>query len=159
MSRDFKLKALQIFSINYTMDESILSVQYAERAQWMYLTMKEKAKASLKLRMPHQATPLTVKKIERKFPEFAKQVDGKMSDSVIGYWWKFDKKTGVYEFVDKDAKEEVAELMEVECVDYKLPDSDDDEPAENRALSSEEIQNFRDYIADCKEGRKKMGWE
>jgi hypothetical protein len=143
------------------MNAEKLNVQYAEKATWMYLNTKEKAKASLKLRLPHQPNPLSVKKVEAKFPEFAKQVDGKLADSVITFWWKLDKYTGVYEFVDDDAKEEVAELMGVENVEYEIPDPLDekDDPASRRQLSEQEIQDFRDYLADCKEGRKKLGWE
>jgi hypothetical protein len=141
------------------MDASKLSVQYAEKAQWMFLKVQDKAKASLKLRMPHQPTPLTVKKVESLYPEFAKQVDGAMSDSVITYWWKLSKETGVYEFIDQDAKEEVAEMMGVNCVNYKLPKDDDEEPKEVRQLTEQEVQEFRDYLADMKEGRQKLGWE
>ena len=140
------------------MDESILSVKYAEKARWMFLKMGEKAKASLKLRMPHQEKPLHVKKIEVLYPEFAQQIDGALADSVITFFWKYDKQSGIYEFIDADAKEEVAEMMGVENLTYTIKDEIAEENPNNRQLTEQEIKEFHEYLEDAREGLEKLGW-
>jgi hypothetical protein len=138
-------------------DIAKLQIQVTEKASWMCLSLGQKAKTSLKLQMPHQKKPMRVSQIEKSYPEFAKQLDGALSDSTIEYFWKRDKSTGIYKFVDDDAKEEVAEMMGVECADYSSEDEEKDDPSTRRQLTDAEIQDFREYLADAHEVLRKIG--
>lgn len=65
-------------------------------------------------------------------------------------FYKYNKERKVYEFHERESKEEVAEIMGVEIYGESKQQQDEEE-YEARELTTEEHQIFHDHIADiCK---------
>ena len=97
--------------------------------------------------VPNLAQPISAIKMAEKFPKFAKEMDGSSNECVLSWFYKKNKETKVYEFKDEELEQEAAELMEVEIKDFK--ESEEDGP-ENRPLTEQEINDFREHIADIR---------
>jgi hypothetical protein len=133
--------------------ELFLSIQ---RSTTMYLNRKEKCSPKALFDVPHKAKPMAAASIEKKFPEFAKEMDGCGEERCLLYFWKRNKETKVYEFVDEEAEEEVAELFGVKIYD----EEEEAEKAkqkylqETRALTEQEIKDFKEELAYVSEQMK-----
>lgn len=95
---------------------------------------------------------MTAKKIIKKFPEFAKLFDGQAEENTLKFYYKKSKETGVYEFIDLDAEEEVAELMGVKIKTFSFKDEESMEESEKKALDKTDIDNFKTHMADIRTG-------
>jgi hypothetical protein len=119
----------------------------------MYLNRKEKCPPKALFDMPHKPEPVTARYIEKKFPEFAKEMDGAGEERCLLYFWKRNKETKVYEFLDDEAELEIAEILDVELYD----EAKEKEKArqkylqETRALTEEEIRDFKEELAYVKQ--------
>lgn len=115
----------------------------------MYLSRKEKCSPTALFDVPHKAEPMTAARIEKKFPNFAKEMDGCGEERCLLYFWKRNKETKVYEFIDEEAEEEVAELLGVKVYN----EEEEKEKAkqkyleETRALTEEEIKAFKEELS------------
>lgn len=115
----------------------------------MYLDRKQVCPPTARFDVPHKREPVSAHYILRKFPEFAKEMDGGGEERCLLYFWKRNKETKVYEFIDADAEDEVRELFGVKIYDEEK----EKEKArkkyleENRALTEEEIRTFKEELA------------
>lgn len=111
----------------------------------MYLDRKTRCKSDALFDVPHKDEPMTAKRIMKKFPEFAKEMDGTSEDRCLSYFWKRNKETKVYEFLDMDAEEEIAEWWAVELYDEEK--EKEKERAKRRPLTEDEIREFKQELA------------
>ncbi len=102
--------------------------------------------------VPHQPDPMTAKRIIKKFPNFAKIFDGQGEENTLKFYYKKSKETGVYEFIDLDAEEEVAELMGVKIKTFAVKDEETMSDDEKKPLNDEDVENFRAHMADIRTG-------
>ncbi len=112
--------------------------------------------------VPHKSKPMSAKDIIKKFPDFAKLFDGEAEENTLSFYWKKNKETGIYEFKSTDDEEEVAELMEVKILDgedtieKEAEEETENKKHENRELTKEEIEEFKEHMKDIKEGLEKF---
>lgn len=118
----------------------------------MYLSKKQICPSTALFDVPHKPKPMTAAQIIKKFPEFAKEMNGTSDDSCLLYFWKRNKETKIYEFEDEEAEQEVAEMLKVKIYD----EAAEKEKAaklyaeQSRALTAEEIQSFKEELAHAK---------
>lgn len=135
-----------------------------KEAKWMYLDcaqparkgeaarVAQKARPGLLLIVPHRREPMTVREIEKEYPDFARLFDGQSEENTILFYWKRNKEK-VYEFRDADDEEEVAELMGVECLVEEEPDSEPEKMSLiGEPLGEEEMNDFKSHMDDIKRG-------
>jgi hypothetical protein len=120
----------------------------------MYLDSKTECPKNLQIWLPHLAEPISARKVEKKYPEFAALFDGQSQENTLFFYYKINKVEGSLEFIDEDAEEEVAELLGVTITEIELANEDAEEPSKpiSRVLSEEEISDFRNHINDIREG-------
>jgi hypothetical protein len=118
----------------------------------MYLALRQKCPLGEFFDMPHQPEPMNAKQITKKFPKFAQIFDGKGEENTLKFYYKKSKETGVYEFIDLDAEEEVAELMGVKIQEFKVKDEEELDDEEKRTLDKNDIENFRNHMTDIRTG-------
>jgi hypothetical protein len=102
--------------------------------------------------MPHRPEPMTAKKIIKKFPKFAQIFDGQSEENTLKFYYKKSKERDVYEFIDLEAEEEVAELMDVKIKEFNVKDEDELDDQEKRSLDKDDIENFKTHMADIRTG-------
>ena len=116
----------------------------------MYFDKKTLCKFHILFDVPHKTNPMSAKEIARKFPAFAKEMNGSTYENTLLYFYKYNKERKVYEIQDPDLEEELAELLGVKILDETF--EDEEIPSyEARALTQEEHQIFREHIADIRE--------
>lgn len=115
----------------------------------MYLNRKEKCNRKALFDVPHKANPVTAAYIEKKFPNFAKEMNGAGEDCCLLYFWKRNKETKVYEFIDEEAEQEIAELLGVKIYNEEAEQEKARQTyiQETRALTQEEIRDFKEELA------------
>jgi hypothetical protein len=119
----------------------------------MYLDKKTKASLDLYFDVPHKLEPMTVKKIMKKYPEFAKTMDGSCEENCLLFYYKKNKDTGVYEFQDDDAQEDIAELLGVKVKSFELKD---EEEVTVHALTNEQVEKHKENIQMIRDGLKQL---
>lgn len=107
-----------------------------------------------RFRVPHREKPMKAKHLKRKYPRFAEQFDGSTEDACLSWYWKLDKATGIFEFKDPEAEEEVAEELGVKLMEEEM--LDEDSTGSTKALSVEEIEAVHEHIRDIRTGLKKL---
>ena len=119
----------------------------------MYLTRKQPCHPNTLFDVPHKPTPMSAKQIAKKFPAFAKEMNGSSEDQCLTYFWKSNKETKVYEFIDEEAEEEVAELLGVNVYNEEEVKKKEEEEykQQTRALTEEEIRTFKEELAIAKQ--------
>jgi hypothetical protein len=117
----------------------------------MFLDTKTECPKSLKMWLPHLEEPMSARKVEKKYPEFAGLFDGKAQENTLLFYYKINKEEQCLDFIDEDAEEEVAELLGVTITEIQLEDEEDAKPI-SRSLSQEEINEFRNHINDIRQG-------
>ncbi len=123
----------------------------------MYLQVRKPCPLTTMFDVPHQIEPMSAYEIKKKFPNFAKEMDGGYEENTLSFFYKKNKERDVYEFKDEEAEEEVAELMGVEIYDEeKAKEKEKMEAPENRALTDEEKAAFREHLTDIREKLKAM---
>ncbi len=120
----------------------------------MYLDIDIRASSKAYLRVPHLQIPMTVAEIRKEFPAFAAEMDGSAKECTLRFFYKKDKETGIYEFVDEEAEEEVAELMHVEILEFNEEEEvdSDGELIQSAALSTEQLQQHKENLAEIRKG-------
>ena len=119
----------------------------------MYFSIRVKCTPSMKFSVPHKDKPMKFSTLAKEFPKFVELFDGQSIENTMAFYWKKDKNTGIYEFIDSDAEDEVAELMGVQLIDTTI--DEEEKPTENRQLTTEEIAEFKNelnYIKSQLEG-------
>ena len=121
----------------------------------MFLDLGIKAPDNLRLCVPFREKPMKVKHIRKKFPEFAAMFDGTSKECCLVYYWKktkirdeYGNEETLYEFVDEEAEDEVAELMGVTVEMTEILDEDSSRSQE--ALNTKQIAEFQEHIADIR---------
>jgi hypothetical protein len=109
----------------------------------MFLEIGRPCKAAMKFDVPHKGEPMTFKQLAKEFPDFVKLFDGQAIENTMGFYWKRNKQSGVYEFIDADSEEEVAELMGVQLFEGE---EDDGEEKPQDALTQDEITFFKEEL-------------
>lgn len=124
----------------------------------MHLDTRTECPKSLKIWLPHLSEPLSARKVEKKYPEFAALFDGKSQENTLFFYYKINKLEQCLDFIDEDAEEEVAELLGVTITEIEVVDEDAEEASKpiSRVLSEEEISEFRSHINDIREGLDKI---
>jgi hypothetical protein len=122
----------------------------------MYLSIGAKCPSKTLFYVPHLPAPITAKQFCKDFPDFAKLMDGQATENTLLFYWKYNKQENAYVFVDEDAEDEVAELMGVALYTGEDKDEEEDAP-DNRALTEEEIADFREKLKEVRDGLKE--WE
>ena len=117
----------------------------------MYLDIKIKVKRAYRFNVPHKKEPMTAAEIEKEFPDFAKLFDGEAKENTLLFYYKLNKREGVFELLDEEAEEEVAELMGVELCTEAYEYEEEAAP-EARHLTTAEIEKFKEDIDQIKEG-------
>jgi hypothetical protein len=112
----------------------------------MYLAINQRCPLGLSFAVPHKPEPMTAKRIIKKFPHFAKIFDGQGEENTLRFYYKKSKETGIYEFIDLDAEEEVAELMGVKIKTFDIKDEID------KPLDEKDVENFREHMSDIRNG-------
>lgn len=120
----------------------------------MYVDRKRKCHRHDLFDVPHKDKPMTAKRIMKKFPEFAAEMDGVSEERCLSYFWKRNKETKVYEFLDMDAEEELAEIWGVELYDEEKEKAK--EKAKRRLLTDEEIRQFKEELAEVSQQMKEF---
>jgi hypothetical protein len=118
----------------------------------MYLALRQKCPLGEFFDMPHRPEPMTAKKIIKKFPKFAQIFDGQSEENTLKFYYKKSKERDVYEFIDLEAEEEVAELMDVKIKEFNVKDEDELDDQEKRSLDKDDIENFKTHMADIRTG-------
>ena len=116
----------------------------------MYLKMRHPCPLATMFYLPHKADPVTAKKIASRYPKFAKLFDGQSEENTLSFYYKKNKETDVYEFIDQDAEEEVAELLGVKILEEIVPN--DDEVFENNKLTTNQLDEFKDHMQNIRHG-------
>jgi hypothetical protein len=119
----------------------------------MYLDKKKKASPSDLLDVPHKLNPMSVKDITKKFPEFAKTMDGTCEENTLLFYYKKNKETGIYEFQDDDAQEDIAELLGVKVKNFVL---EYEEKVDVEGLSNEQLEKHKENIDMIRDGLKQL---
>ena len=101
--------------------------------------------------VPHKSEPMTARRIQKKFPDFAALFDGKSMENTLLFYYKKNKATDVYEFLDEEAEEEVAELMGVKILVEDIVDEDNEE---KEGLSPEQLVEFKEHMEDIRIGKE-----
>lgn len=117
----------------------------------MYLAVGRPCPRSLLFDLPHKRDPMTAKAIMKRYPEFAATFDGASSENTLLFYYKKDKTTGVYSFIDEEAELEVAELLGVKVKTF-IDELSDDDDAAPPPLNTEQVQSFKEHLADIKTG-------
>ncbi len=107
-----------------------------------------------RFRVPHREKPMKAKHLKRKFSSFTEQFDGSTEDACLSWYWKLDKATGIFEFKDPDAEEEVADEMGVKVSEGEYVD--EDSTGSTKALTAEEIEAVHEHIRDIRTGLQKL---
>lgn len=116
----------------------------------MYLKLRHPCPLTTMFYLPHKADPVTAKKIASRYPKFAKLFDGESEENTLSFYYKKNKETDVYEFIDQDAEEEVAELLGVKILEEIVPN--DDEVLENNKLTTDQLDEFKDHMQNIRYG-------
>ncbi len=122
----------------------------------MYLEVGIKCSPVMLFSVPHKAEPIKFKTLAKEFPEFVAMFDGKSFENTMSFYWKRNKQTGVYEFLDADSEDEVAELMGVELCEEN--EEEDAEEVEQRQLTEDEVTNFKDELSFIREKLRLSGF-
>lgn len=120
----------------------------------MFLDKKTKASLDLLFDVPHKLEPMTVKKIIKKYPDFAKTMDGSCDENCLLFYYKKNKETGIYEFQDDDAQEDIAELLDVKIKSFEL--KDEEEYTVKEGLNTEQLEKHKENIEMIREGLKQL---
>lgn len=102
--------------------------------------------------VPHLSEPIKYKRLARKFPAFVAEFDGSASDCFLSFYYKLNKARGVFEFKSAEDEDEVAELL---GVSLHVTENEDNEP-EVKALTKEEVAEFRDHMKDIRQGLEEL---
>lgn len=92
---------------------------------------------------------MTAKQIIKRLPKFAAIFDGSSTENTLTFYYKKNKATDIYELIDEEAEEEVAELMGVKIKTFR---DTAEEEAEMKPLDEEQIEKFKTHMADIKTG-------
>lgn len=117
----------------------------------MFLTVGRPCNPKALFDVPHKSEPMSARRIHKKFPEFAALFDGKSTENTLMFYYKKNKITDVYEFLDEEAEEEVAELMGVKILIEPIVDEDTEE---KESLSPEQLTEFNEHIEDIRIGKE-----
>ncbi len=114
----------------------------------MYLDRKTVCPPKALFDVPHKVEPVTASYIAKKFPAFAKEFDGAGEERCLLYFWKRNKETKVYEFLDDEAEEEVREMLGVKLYneEEELEKKQKKYLEETRGLTEEEIKSFKEEL-------------
>jgi diphthamide synthase (EF-2-diphthine--ammonia ligase) len=84
---------------------------------------------------------MTIKEIEKEYPQFAKEMNGCSVECTLRFFYKKDKESGIYEFIDVDCEEEVAELLGVPVMEFAEDEEvdSDGELIQSGALNQEQL--------------------
>jgi hypothetical protein len=125
----------------------------------MYLNPRTKIHRNTYFRVPHQQLPITAGEIRQQFKQFAREMDGRSADACLDFFYKKDKESGIYEFVDADAEEEVAEIMGVKVIEFCEEEEvdSDGELIRSNGMNEGDIARHRENIAMIRTGLKKIG--
>lgn len=124
----------------------------------MYIEIRRKCKPNMKFDVPHKDSPMTFKELTKDFPNFVELFDGESIENTMGFYWKLNKHTSVYEFLDSESEEEVAELMGVKLCDDTV-DDDEEKIAEQRQLTEDEIREFKEELLFVKSALETSGFK
>lgn len=125
----------------------------------MYLQVRKPCPLATLFDVPHQPDPMTAYEIKKKFPAFAREMDGGYEENTLSFFYKKNKERDVYEFKDEEAEEEVAELMGVEIYDEeKAKQKEKQEAPEDRPLTEEEKTVFHEHLTDIREKLKMIDY-
>lgn len=113
----------------------------------MHLDRKTQCPPKALFDVPHKANPMTAAQIAKRFPDFAAEMDGCGEERCLLYFWKRNKETKIYEFLDQDAEEEVAELFGVKIYDEEA--EKEKYLQRSRQLTDEEIQAFKKDLLEA----------
>jgi hypothetical protein len=126
----------------------------------MYLDIGVRASNKLFLRVPHRQMPMTVREVSKEYPGFAAEMDGSSRECTLRYFYKKDKESGIYEFLDVDSEEEVAELMGVAVMEFAEEEEmdSDGELVKTTALTDEQLERHKTNLAQIREGLRAMDY-
>ena len=120
----------------------------------MYLNPRTKAGKRDYFRVPHQELPMTAAEIRKQFRSFAEEMDGRSADACLDFFYKRDKDTGIYEFIDADAEEEIAEILGVKIIEVREDDNGEveGEGEEGKELNATQLSMHHENIRMIREG-------
>lgn len=116
----------------------------------MYIDFGISCPPNMLFSVPHKLKPMTFRQIQKCFPEFVQIFDGTARENTMIFYWKKNKDTLIYEFIDSES-EEVAELMNVKIYEGKTEEELLEERPDNRQLTTTEINNFHEWISDLQQ--------
>ena len=124
----------------------------------MHLNPYTRINKNTYFRVPHQQLPMTAREISKQFKHFAREMDGRTADACLTYFYKKDKETGIYEFIDADAEEELAEILGVKVMEFCEEEEvdSDGELIHSNGMTSDQIKKHRENIAMIREGLKAL---
>jgi hypothetical protein len=121
----------------------------------MYLEIGRPCKSGILFDVPHKAEPMTFKQLAKDFPNFVKVFDGQSVENTLCFYWKRNKQTNVYEFIDADSEEEVAGLMGVQFYEG----GDDEELPKQEALTQDDIKFFKEELQFVNQALETSGFK
>ena len=119
----------------------------------MHLGIHRPVPLHAKFDVPHKPVPMRFRDIVAEFPDFVALFDGEAEENTLLFYYKFNKDRCTYEFKDTESEEEVAELMKVPIVEFQEDETEENQH-ENRKLTKEELDVFREHIQDIRKGRE-----
>lgn len=117
----------------------------------MFISVNVQCPDNILFYVPHREKPMKAKHICKKFPQFAKEMDGSSEECTLLYYYIFNKTEQVFEFKDPESEDEVAELMGV-YLDNEIIIDEEVSSGSAKSLSKEEINQVHDYLKDIRTG-------
>lgn len=102
--------------------------------------------------LPHKDEPMSAKAIQKRYSKFADIFDGQSLENTLSFYYKKNKETGVYGFIDEDAEAEVAELLGVKVRVFKDTSIEEEEEAASAAMTTKDVGTFKEHMEDIRSG-------
>jgi len=117
----------------------------------MYLEIGRVCPRGAYFNVPHKDDPMSAKMIIKKYPAFAAIFDGSCLENTLSFYYKRNKVTTLYEFIDEDCEADVAELMGVKVKTFHDHCEEEDDVSE-APLNEKQVASFREHITDIRTG-------
>jgi hypothetical protein len=118
----------------------------------MYLSVGRRCPTHALFDLPHKDEPMSAKAIQKRYPKFADIFDGQSLENTLSFYYKKNKETGVYGFIDEEAEAEVAELLGVKVKVFKDTSIEEEEEATSAAMTTKDVGTFKEHMEDIRSG-------
>lgn len=118
----------------------------------MYLAIGRRCPRGAYFNLPHKDEPMTAKMIIKKYPQFASIFDGDCLENTLLFYYKRNKATDVYEFIDEDSEAEVADLLGVKVKTFHDDAEEEEDGIGQAPLNEKQVASFKEHMQDIRQG-------